>query len=89
MEYMHILLEVSVTYGKSWLKLKRGAVAIFFNRRAQEEKPEDILMDTEVYSCSDESCNGWMRKDFASADLKCPLCGNETNMEIRELPKIN
>lgn len=53
----------------------------------QEEK-EEVLIDTEVYSCVDEACNGWMRKDFASEDLKCPLCGNETEMEIRELPKI-
>ncbi|WP_449621552.1 cold-inducible protein YdjO-related protein [Robertmurraya sp. Marseille-Q9965] len=62
---------------------------MFFNRKAAEEKPEDILMDTEVYSCMDEGCKGWMRKDFASSDLKCPLCGNETSMEVRELPKIN
>ena len=47
------------------------------------------MMDTEVYSCMDASCNGWMRKEFASVDLRCPLCGNETLMEVRELPKIN
>lgn len=69
--------------------VKEGAVLIFFNRKSQEEKPEDILMDTEVYSCMDLGCNGWMRKEFASDDLKCPLCGNETTMEVRELPKIN
>lgn len=64
-------------------------MGIFFNRRAQEEKPEDVLIDTEVYSCTSDGCKGWMRSDFASADLKCPLCGNETSMEVRELPKIN
>lgn len=48
----------------------------------------DILKDTQVYSCTDESCNGWMRKEFASSDLRCPLCGNETVMEVRELPVI-
>jgi hypothetical protein len=46
-------------------------------------------MDTEVFACLDDGCNGWMRKDFASSDLKCPLCGNDTSMEVRELPKIN
>jgi predicted RNA-binding Zn-ribbon protein involved in translation (DUF1610 family) len=46
------------------------------------------MTDVEVYSCSDGSCNGWMRKEFASEDLKCPLCGNQMTMEIRELPKI-
>ncbi len=62
---------------------------MFFNRKSQEEKPEDIMMDVEVYACMDDGCIGWMRKDFASYDLKCPLCGNDTTMEIRELPKIN
>lgn len=61
---------------------------MFCNRRAYEEKQEEELVDTVVYSCIDESCNAWMRQDFASTDLKCPLCGNETTMEVRELPKI-
>ncbi|WP_231690071.1 cold-inducible protein YdjO-related protein [Cytobacillus solani] len=46
------------------------------------------MLDTEIYSCSHDDCNGWMRKDFASDDLKCPLCGNDTNAEMRELPQI-
>ncbi|WP_337189777.1 cold-inducible protein YdjO-related protein [Bacillus dakarensis] len=69
--------------------MKKGAVAIFFNRKAQEEKQEVVMLDTEVYSCIDDSCIGWMRKEFASNDLKCPLCGDDTTMEVRELPKIN
>ncbi|WP_246197355.1 cold-inducible protein YdjO-related protein [Cytobacillus depressus] len=66
--------------------VKKGAFVIFFNRRGQDDKPEVVMLDTEVYACS--SCNGWMRKEFASADLKCPLCGNDTNFEMRELPQI-
>nr|WP_077213346.1 cold-inducible protein YdjO-related protein [Bacillus dakarensis] len=62
---------------------------MFFNRKAQEEKQEVVMLDTEVYSCIDDSCIGWMRKEFASNDLKCPLCGDDTTMEVRELPKIN
>lgn len=46
------------------------------------------MLATDVYACSGDNCNGWMRKDFASTDLLCPLCGNETNAEIRELPQI-
>ncbi|WP_316245676.1 cold-inducible protein YdjO-related protein [Robertmurraya massiliosenegalensis] len=69
--------------------LTKGAFIIFFNRKSQEEKEEEIFLDTEVYACMDDGCIGWMRKDFASNDLKCPLCGNDTSMEIRELPKIN
>ncbi|WP_309143501.1 cold-inducible protein YdjO-related protein [Bacillus sp. V3B] len=61
---------------------------IFFNRKGQDDKLENIMTDVEVYSCNDTSCNGWMRKEFASEDLKCPLCGHEMTVEIRELPKI-
>lgn len=46
------------------------------------------MVDTEVYSCKDDLCIGWMRKDFAADDLLCPMCGNEMITEIRELPKI-
>ena len=63
-------------------------IIIFFNRKKQGDELENILEDIEVYSCSETVCNGWMRKDFATADLKCPLCGNEMIMEVRELPKI-
>ncbi|WP_084780340.1 cold-inducible protein YdjO-related protein [Bacillus massilinigeriensis] len=66
----------------------KGALPIFFNKKGQDDKPEMVMTDVEVYSCMDDNCNGWMRKEFASNDLKCPLCGNETSMEIRELPKI-
>lgn len=45
-------------------------------------------MDTVVYACSGDDCNGWMREEFATTDLKCPLCGNETIQEVRELPQI-
>ncbi|MCM3724180.1 cold-shock protein [Neobacillus cucumis] len=47
-----------------------------------------MLVDTEVYSCSDDACIGWMRKDFVADDLLCPMCGNQMLQEIRELPKI-
>lgn len=49
---------------------------------------ETILESTEIYSCSDDACIGWMRKDFATDDLLCPMCGKETISEMRELPKI-
>lgn len=64
------------------------ADVIFYGKRNNEEKLENILVDTEVYSCSDDSCIGWMRKDFATDDLNCPMCGNGMNLETRELPKM-
>ncbi|MFO1443797.1 hypothetical protein KDN24_11375 [Bacillus sp. Bva_UNVM-123] len=68
---------------------EKGAFTIFFNRRGQDDKPEVVMLNTDVFACSDDSCNGWMRREFASADLLCPLCGNETNLEVRELPQID
>lgn len=61
---------------------------MFFGKRAQEERVEPILAETEIYACSSDTCNSWMRKDFASSDLRCPMCGQETVMQVRELPVI-
>jgi hypothetical protein len=66
----------------------KEAVCIFYGKRNNEEKIESILVETEIYSCVDDGCIGWMRKDFATDDLLCPMCGNETVKEIRELPEI-
>ncbi|HJV30850.1 MAG TPA: cold-inducible protein YdjO-related protein [Bacillales bacterium] len=63
-------------------------MSIFYNKRNNEEMVENILVDTDVYSCSNDSCIGWMRKDFATDDRHCPMCGNEMVEEVRELPKI-
>jgi predicted RNA-binding Zn-ribbon protein involved in translation (DUF1610 family) len=68
--------------------IKKEAVSIFYGKRNNEEKAEPILVDTDVYSCTDSSCIGWMRKDFASEDLHCPMCGNAMIEEVRELPKM-
>jgi predicted RNA-binding Zn-ribbon protein involved in translation (DUF1610 family) len=71
-----------------WGWNKKEAVPIFYGKRNTEEKVENILVHTEVFSCIDEACNGWMRKEFATDDLLCPMCGNQTIQEYRELPKI-
>ncbi|WML46383.1 cold-inducible protein YdjO-related protein [Neobacillus sp. PS3-40] len=61
---------------------------IFYGKRNNKEEVEVILVDTEVYSCTDGSCIGWMRKDFVTEDLHCPMCGNVMAEEVRELPKM-
>jgi hypothetical protein len=71
---------------KRWIK--KEAFPIFYGKRNTEEKIENILVNTEVFSCTDETCNGWMRKEFATDDLLCPMCGNQTVQEYRELPQI-
>jgi len=61
---------------------------LFFGKRFPVEKEEEVLVSTEVYSCSDDSCIGWMRKNFASSDLMCPMCGSAMNFGVRDLPEI-
>ncbi|MEH7075342.1 cold-inducible protein YdjO-related protein [Neobacillus drentensis] len=68
--------------------IKKEAVPIFYGKRAKEEEIETILVNTEIYSCIDEACIGWMRKDFVADDLLCPMCGNEMLQGMRELPQI-
>ncbi|TYR80681.1 hypothetical protein FZC66_09935 [Priestia megaterium] len=60
---------------------------MYFAKRGIEE-PVNQMIDTTVYSCQSDSCNGWMREDFVTPDYSCPMCGNQMVQEIRELPKI-
>lgn len=71
-----------------YILTKKEAVPIFYGKRNRDEEIETIMLDTEIYSCMDDSCIGWMRKDFVTDDLLCPMCGNTMVSEIRELPKI-
>ena len=59
---------------------------MYFSKK-QNEADEVIIEDTSVYACSSDSCNGWMRTQFAS-ESNCPLCGSEMQEEVRQLPKI-
>ncbi|RHW42213.1 hypothetical protein D1B31_06175 [Neobacillus notoginsengisoli] len=61
---------------------------MFFGRRFPVEKEEETLISTEIYSCSDDSCIGWMRKNFASDDLLCPMCGSTMDSGVKDLPEI-
>ncbi|MFD0049554.1 cold-inducible protein YdjO-related protein [Actinomycetes bacterium NPDC127524] len=61
---------------------------MYFAKKNQEE-PVTIIEDTVVYACASETCNGWMRKDFVTDNLSCPMCGENLVEEIRELPQIN
>lgn len=51
-----------------------------------EELPEEL---TEVWSCSSETCKGWMRANFAfSAVPVCSQCQSEMVKETRMLAII-
>ncbi|HEY4390684.1 MAG TPA: cold-shock protein [Paenibacillus sp.] len=43
-------------------------------KKQMEEIPEEI---TAIWSCSNEDCNGWMRRNFAFVNHPtCPQCGS-------------
>ncbi len=60
---------------------------MYFSKK-QNEADEVVIEDTSVYACSSDSCNGWMRMQFAADESSCPLCGSEMQEEVRQLPKI-
>lgn len=54
---------------------------------AHREPVEEV--ETSVWACKREECNGWMREDFSFAsEPSCPLCQSEMEKEIRILPVI-
>ncbi|MCG7408731.1 cold-shock protein [Paenibacillus sp. ACRRX] len=41
-------------------------------KKPQDDIPEEI---TPIWSCTSESCNGWMRDNFSfSTEPSCPQC---------------
>lgn len=54
--------------------------------RHQEEVK---LMEAEVWTCTGESCKGWMRQDLSfQQEPACPLCGSEMKLSVRQVPKL-
>ncbi|WP_163102676.1 cold-inducible protein YdjO-related protein [Peribacillus alkalitolerans] len=60
---------------------------MYFSKK-QQDFEEVIIENTVVFSCITDTCNGWMRKEFATDALLCPFCGNDMVEEVRELPRI-
>lgn len=57
-----------------------------YNRGPKEPIPE---VETTVWSCTSDSCKGWMRDAFSfSKNPECPLCHSEMEQETRILPVI-
>ncbi|WP_422664952.1 cold-shock protein [Aneurinibacillus uraniidurans] len=58
--------------------------------RARQQLEEVPLFEIVVWSCENESCNGWMRQDYSFiAQPDCPLCQSRMNMENRMLPQLS
>ncbi|MBL0388239.1 cold-shock protein [Tumebacillus sp. ITR2] len=54
--------------------------------KAVEEVPEE---NTAIWSCTQESCKGWMRDNFAFEHVPtCPLCQHPMESGMRVLPLL-
>ncbi|SDG92686.1 Cold-inducible protein YdjO [Alteribacillus persepolensis] len=58
----------------------------YFNQR--KEAPPEV--ETNVWSCTNEGCSGWMRENFTfDNEPRCPLCDSDMKKDIKTLPQIN
>lgn len=57
-----------------------------FSRNRKEPVKE---VETNVWACTSEQCQGWMRESFSfSKTPDCPLCQSEMIEEVRMLPEL-
>ncbi|KIL48786.1 cold-shock protein [Jeotgalibacillus alimentarius] len=59
-----------------------------FQRKPTEEIQKE---QTDVWECSSESCNVWMRDNFSvrgQEDHKCPICGSEMVKGTRNIEVV-
>lgn len=56
--------------------------------RGPKEPVEEV--DTKVWVCTGETCQGWMRESYSfETNPECPLCESEMIQEVRSLPKLS
>jgi hypothetical protein len=52
----------------------------------KEEVPE---VETAVWSCTSDDCQGWMRESYSFEEKPaCPLCDSVMEQETRVLPEL-
>lgn len=57
-----------------------------FSREPKEPLPQ---VETNVWSCTNDDCQGWMRESFSfNKEPECPLCQSEMEQEVRILPVL-
>lgn len=68
------------------VSVMKGDVVMSFARGPKEPVPE---VETNVWSCTSEECQGWMRESYSFEKIpKCPLCESEMEQEVRVLPEL-
>jgi len=59
---------------------------MYSRKKTFEELPEAM---TQIWSCTREDCNGWMRANFSFEDEPdCPKCHSAMVSEMRSLPVL-
>jgi len=79
---------LSLLVGKRYTKdsMMKGDVVMSFARGPKEPVPE---IDTTVWSCTGEDCQGWMRESYSfDKEPTCPLCDSAMKQEVRVLPEL-
>jgi hypothetical protein len=58
--------------------------------RGKQQAEEVPLFEMSVWNCTNDTCNGWMRKDYSfSAQPVCPLCQSGMSEGVRMLPQLS
>ncbi|HLR22765.1 MAG TPA: cold-shock protein [Pseudogracilibacillus sp.] len=56
-------------------------------QRGPKEPVQEV--ETNIWSCTNESCQGWMRESFTfEKEPACPLCESEMALEVKVLPEL-
>ncbi|MFC4779079.1 cold-shock protein [Paenibacillus sp. GCM10023252] len=59
---------------------------MYYRKRSLEDIPEE---NTNIWSCSQEECNGWIRDDFAFKYVPtCGFCHSTMVSSTRMLPTL-
>lgn len=57
-----------------------------FSRGPKDPVPE---VETKVWSCMNDDCQGWMRESFSFNNTPaCPLCQSSMEQQVRMLPEL-
>ncbi len=58
-----------------------------FSRRPKKRAEK---VETTIWSCTSEDCNGWMRESFSfKEEPTCPFCKSPMKQEVRMLPELD
>ncbi|GIP40147.1 hypothetical protein J31TS4_34270 [Paenibacillus sp. J31TS4] len=61
---------------------------MMFSRKRTEEELQEV--ETAIWSCSNDTCKGWMRADFAFEDTPtCHICQSSMAPGTRMLPPLD